>query len=175
MTTNGHLNWRLFICSYQKIPNKAVVSSWRHWWSGQRAPNDRRAGECRESCFPCSKRCYCVMRWRGRKKLCASTSVHIPLSLLWGEKKDKQKVQGKQKKEKHFPNVESRFGNRTDVTHTSSALVPCCCVKGLQDEVAHIMHAPRIVLLGYVLLCVPHPDRVCFLTRNTAPSVWLEW
>lgn len=92
-----------------------------------------------------------------------------------GEKKDKQKVQGKQKKEKHFPNVESRFGNRTDVTHTSSALVPCCCVKGLQDEVAHIMHAPRIVLFGYVLLCVPHPDRVCFLTRNTAPSVWLEW
>jgi hypothetical protein len=63
-----------------------------------------------------------------------------------GEKKGQAKVQGKQKKEKHFPNVESRFGNRTDVTHTSSALVPCCCVKGLQDEVAHIMHAPRIVL-----------------------------
>jgi hypothetical protein len=81
----------------------------------------------------------------GPQELCASTSVHTAVASVGG-KKGQAKVQGKQKKEKHFPNVESRFGNRTDVTHTSSALVPCCCVKGLQDEVAHIMHAPRIVL-----------------------------
>jgi hypothetical protein len=90
----------------------------------------------------------------GPQELCASTSVHTAVASVGG-KKGQAKVQGKQKKEKHFPNVESRFGNRTDVTHTS-ALVPCCCVKGLQDEVAHIMHAPRIVL------------RLCTLMRTSS-------